>query len=402
MTVMKKIYLLILLAGMVMLACKKEGIRVYVDENAPAPAAITKFNVTNIPGGAIITYTVPPDPNLLYVKAVYNANSEVKREAKASYFGDTLIVTGFGDTLPKIVKLYTVGRNEKASAATEVTVNPLTPPVRAAQRSIDFRATFGGVVAIYKNAAMAPLTYYLMLDTTGNNTWKNITIYTSEAAAGAVTARGYDTVRQRFAVYTKDRWGNKSDTLIKELKPIFETPIDKAPFKEVSLPTDNNAGHTWSGLSLRNMTFLWNNVWNSDNDCFHTKTSVALMPAWFTFDMGFRTALSRFKFYHRSGSSGAYVGGDPKTFEIWGSNNPNPDGSWDSSWTLLGEFTSTKPTPSTTVTAEDRTFACVNGEDFDMPPGIPAVRYLRFKINSTWGGFTYFYISELSFWGARQ
>ncbi|MBV7529715.1 DUF4959 domain-containing protein [Chitinophaga sp. sic0106] len=398
----KRFYLLLLSVIIAGLACKKEGVRIYADENAPAPAPITKYNVTNTPGGAIITYTVPDDPNLLYVKAVYNANEQIKREAKTSYFGDTLIVAGFGDTLPHIVKLYTVGRNEKASAPVEVTVNPLLPPVWTAKRSLDFRATFGGVVVIYQNPAEAPITYFIMQDTTGNGTWKTVNVYTSAAISGAVTARGFDTIPQKFAVYCKDRWGNKSDTLTATLKPIFETPIDKAPFKEVSLPSDNNIGHTWSGLSLRNMTFLWNNVWNTDNDCFHTKTSVALMPAWFTFDMGYKTALSRFKLYHRSGTSGAYVGGDPKVFEIYGSNNPNPDGSWDSSWELLGQFTSIKPTPGNTVSAEDRTFASVNGEDFDMPPGIPAVRFLRFKILQTWGGFTYFYISELSFWGARQ
>ncbi|MBV8251965.1 MAG: DUF4959 domain-containing protein [Chitinophaga sp.] len=400
---MKKLQLLaVVIFGILLYACKKEGVLIHLDENAPAPAPITKFNVVNTPGGAIITYSIPNDPNLLYVKAVYQANSEVTRETKASYYGDTLLISGFGDTLSHIVKIYTVGRNEKASAPVDVTVKPLLPPVLSTKNLLKFQETFGGVVAIYSNASQSPLTYYIMLDTTGKNTWKTVNVYTSTALQGAVTARGFDTIPQRFAVYVKDRWGNKSDTIIKLLKPVFELPVDKAPFKEVDLPTDNYVGHTWSGLSLRAMSFMWNNIWNSDNDCFHTRTSIALMPAWFTFDMGYQTTLSRFKLYHRSGTSGAYVGGDPKVFEIYGSNNPNPDGSWDGSWQLLGTFNSIKPTPGTAVSAEDKTFACVNGEDYDMPPGIPPVRYLRVKILQTWGGFTYFYISEMSFWGARK
>ncbi|NIG54961.1 DUF5000 domain-containing lipoprotein [Chitinophaga sp. Cy-1792] len=400
---MKKLFpAIILLTGLTWLACKKESTPVHIDMNAPAPASLVKVRITNIPGGAILNYDIPNDPNLLYVKAVYNANTELQRESKASLYGDTLIVSGFGDTLPHIVKLYAVGRNEKASAPLEVTVNPLSPPVRETFKTFNLQATFGGAALLFKNAAATPLTYYIMVDTTGKKTWKTLRIYTSSSTDGSVTYRGMDTITKNFAAYIKDRYGNKSDTQYATFKPIFERPIDKSTFKEVDLPTDNYEGHTWSGLSLRVMSFMWNNIWNSDNDVFHTKTSIALMPAWFTFDMGATNLLSRFKFYHRSGTSGAYVGGDPQIFEFYGSNKPNPDGSWDDSWTFIGRFNSVKPTAGTAVTAEDKTFACVNGEEFDIPPGTPAYRYIRVRILKTWGDFTYFYISELSFWGSKQ
>ena len=64
------------------------------------------------------------------------------------------------------------------------------------------------------------------------------------------------------------------------------------------------------------------------------------IPQWFTFDLGVKARLSRFKFHHQYNTA-HYVAGDPKVMEVYGSNNPNPDGSWDS-W-ILGTFESIKP-----------------------------------------------------------
>ncbi len=57
-----------------------------------------------------------------------------------------------------------------------------------------------------------------------------------------------------------------------------------------------------------------------------------------------------------------------REFEIWGSNNPNADGSW-ASWDSIGTFESFKPSglPLGQVSAEDIQFARVDGEDFDFP-----------------------------------
>ncbi|RZK86504.1 MAG: hypothetical protein EOO98_15630 [Pedobacter sp.] len=92
------------------------------------------------------------------------------------------------------------------------------------------------------------------------------------------------------------------------------------------------------------MVSLWDNVWNGGNT-FHTKPGSGL-PQYFTFDLGVSVNLSRFKFYHRRGggqqsTDGAYFGGDPKIFDLYGSNAPAQDGSWES-WTLIGEFESLK------------------------------------------------------------
>ena len=386
---------------MTWLGCKREDILLQTNTSAPAPEAVSNIQVANLPGGAKLTYTIPKDTNLLYVKAIYELKKGVVSETKSSLYVDTLLVQGFGDSLEHTVQIYSVGKNGKTSAATEVTIHPATPPVNSVFKSLNLQATFSGALVSFNNPSEASLAMVLLCDTTGSGDWKTVDTYYTESPKGGFSTRGFDSVNTKFAVYVRDRWGNRSDTLSKVLKPLFEQQLDKGKFAEVDLPTDDYLGHTWSGLSLRSMYFMWNGVWNSANDVFHTKTSDQRMPQWFTFDLGGKYILSRFKFYHRAGAQGRYVGGDPEKFEIYGSNNPDLDGGWDN-WQLLGSFTSVKPTSGTTVTTEDNTFAVINGEDFEFPLGMPAVRYLRWKTTKTWGDFQYMYISELTFWGTVE
>ena len=164
------------------------------------------------------------------------------------------------------------------------------------------------------------------------------------------------------------------------------------------LPTDTYEAHASASYTLER---LWDDVWGT-SEAFHTKPNTGI-PQWFTFDMGQTARLSRFKFHHRYASSsgtaadGAYSAGDPQILEVYGSNNPASDGSWDS-WTLLGQFESVKPSGDAKWTSEDIQFAVFDGEDFEFED-IGVYRYLRFKILKNWGGVTYIYIAELTFWG---
>lgn len=384
------------------LGCKRQDMILQIDSNAPAPVAVTNVETFSTPGGADITYSIPADTNLLYVEAVYQINSTVTRQTKASLYKDTLKLSGFGDTLSHEIQLFSVGRNGKKSDPITVEVKPLTPPFISVYRSLTLESTFGGAAVTFKNLSQDPMALVLMYDSTGRGTWGEAVTYYTQAPEGFFANRGLDSVETKFALYVRDRWNNRSDTIFKTLTPLYEEVLDKSLFKEVHLPTDNYAGHTWSGLTPRNEPLLWNNIWNDHNDVFHTIPANPEMPQWFTFDLGAKYALSRFKLFSREGSSGAYIGGDPEIFEIWGSNDPDISGGWDS-WTLLGQFTAHKPSgPGGTVTAEDVQYAVVSGADYTFAPGAPAVRYLRFKTLKTWGGFGYVYISELTFWGQKN
>lgn len=180
-----------------------------------------------------------------------------------------------------------------------------------------------------------------------------------------------------------------------ELPTIYPSTLtDKSLFQPMSLPGDIGSAWGWE------MPYLWDGV--SDVDLgFHTADQD--YPLSFTVDMGQSVTLTRLKLWQRM--SGLYNYGNPKHFEVYGSNTlPAEDGNW-ASWTLLGTFTSTKPsgTDRGTVTDEDRAFAAA-GENFTFPTDIPEVRYLRFKILVPWGDEStrYFHAQEISLYHQQQ
>jgi len=162
---------------------------------------------------------------------------------------------------------------------------------------------------------------------------------------------------------------------------------DKSLFKEYKLPTDISSEYGWV------LPRVWDNIKGQDQG-FHTGGSG--MPQWFTFDMGQQVQLDNFRLWQRE--SALYSVGNLKVFEVWGSNNPNADGTW-ASWTKLQTFTSFKPSglPKGQNTDADKAFAQA-GEKFTFPTNIPTYRYLRFKVLETWGGEGYMHFTEFTFY----
>lgn len=164
------------------------------------------------------------------------------------------------------------------------------------------------------------------------------------------------------------------------------TACDKSLFQNLQLPTDIGSEYGWV------LPNLWDNIVGQDQG-FHTGGYG--MPQWFSIDLGITAELDHFRLWQRE--SALYNVGNPKVFEVWGSNNPNPDGSWES-WELLQTFTSFKPSglPPGQNTADDLAFAQA-GEKFTFPAGIPNARYIRIKVLETWGATNYLHLTELSF-----
>ncbi|NML41007.1 DUF4959 domain-containing protein [Chitinophaga sp. G-6-1-13] len=376
-------------------SCKEDKMSPLNNDQAPAP--VSNVVVESTPGGAKISYMRPKDNDLLYVKAVYTIRSGVEREVKVSYYLNSLSVDGFPDTASYTVNLYAVSRGEKVSAPVAVQVKPLTPPVKETFRSLSIGATFGGARVRFVNNAEADLAICVLTEDATGDLIPAETYYTKRKE-GVFAARGFNTQKRKFAAFVRDRWNNHSDTLYAELTPLFEQKLEKSKFREVDLPTDTYQAH------MGKIPNLWDDKLGKSGDrIFHTKPGSGL-PQWFTFDMGVTATLSRLKLHHRDGGTdGPYTGGDPKIYEIWGCNNPAANGSWDG-WTLLMRCESIKPSnaPDGTVTTEDKQFATVEGEDFDFPPDIPPVRYLRFKTLKVWGALDHMYIAELTFWGNPQ
>jgi hypothetical protein len=410
---MKKriLYIIALLMPVVWLSCKEEGRIDFIDDSAAVPAQVTDVNVENRPGGALLTYTLPEDKNLLYVRAEYEIQPGVVRTVKSSYLKDSLELSGFGTPAIYDVKLFSVGKNEKESAPKIVQISPLTAPVHSAVKKM--RDTFGGVGIDFENPTKANLAIVLMADTANLGYEVELITYYTSLPKGTFTYRGVaglEPVPQNFSLYFRDRWGNLSDTLSQTVTPWFE--------EFVTNNNDINGNKNWvtlndpSDLPPVNSGYSLPRIWDGTytGDGFHGQESgdPAKLPVNLTWDLGKTWKLSRLKLYPRQNADDRWKRGHPRKFQIWGANAPLTGPSMDG-WIPLGEFESLKPSgPGTQITDEDIAFANA-GIDFDFvisdfapDPTIP-VRYIRFRTIWTYANMAYSTVSicEISFWGEK-
>jgi hypothetical protein len=405
---MKRI-IIVFIALICIMGCKEEGRLDYIDDSAPAPAPVTlKGTPVSKPGGAVIKYSVPSDVNLLGVKAVYERSGQVC-ETKASIYTDSLTLEGFNDTKTYDVNLYSVGRNSKLSEPLTVQVTPLEPPYRTVQ--VDMVETFGGVsVTLSGNDNRASLAMVLLADTTGTNEWIELQTFYTEAVNVSYARRGLESKEYTFALFVRDRWNNLSDTLIKSLMPIEEVVIPKDKFSNPKLP-----GDSWvqvAGSSNFKFENLWDGIYNRGSGFFAAVTT-SPMPQHFTISLGRKVVLSRFQVFPRLDDR--YSGPAPRTWELYGSDDPSPDGSWEN-WHLLGSYSQLKPSgygdgaTVGPVTAEDIEYFLSGGNyellvTDEIPNPYITISYIRFRTTSTFTTYLTeatngeMIIGELTFYG---
>ena len=372
-------------------SCDQLEVRDALENDDTIPGAVTDIEIENIAGGAIIHYTLPDDNDLLYVLAEYEIRPGVKQQVKASLYNNSLEVQGFGDTREHPVILYTQDRSGNRSEPKSIQVKPTSSPVLDAFNALEYKSDFGGINLNFSNEAEADLSATILIkDSFGE--WTEYDKYYTALANGSYAVRGLPAEPTTFGVYISDRWENTSDTLIKETVPLFEEELDKGIF--VLLPLPGDAPSRWS------IPALWDDNINSDNG-FHSSEE---LPKRFQFDLGEKSKLSRFRIWGiRKGRE--YSSGNIREFEIWGSDNPSPDGSYDG-WTLMGEYEVVRPSGLSVgdeLTAEDIAQAEA-GFEFIVSPNAPPVKYIRFKILSSFASprnseKAAVWFKEFTFWG---
>jgi hypothetical protein len=373
-------------------ACKEEVIGPLPHSGTGTPMQVTNLQVQNIHGGANITYVVPADPNLLYVEADWT-DKGVARNTKSSYYSDTLYLQGFGDTTNHDVTIYSVSKGEKKSAIQTVTIKPLTSPVDEVFKTLTVRPDFGGINVGFVNATQANIVITVLTnDSTGKFAPANA-FYTG-LQRDSFSTRGFDSTARVFGIFVKDRWGNYSDTLMTTQTPLFELLLSKSLFREVNPYPGDISGAIYSSA------YPMKNIWDNSASTIYVSANGTTLPLSFTFDMGVTAKLSRMKYYQRQSTSFYFASATPETFDIYGSNSPSPDGSWDS-WTLINHCVSVKPSglPLGTITNDDIAYAQA-GEDFNFPLTAGAYRYLRFRVTQTYGNSGSITFSEITLWGA--
>lgn len=372
-------------------ACKQSDIAPTVNDGV-APGPVTAVTVTNLSGAATLKYSLPSDPDVLYVTAVYKTKQGVERETKVSYYNNTITVVGFADTDAYEVKLYAVDKGGNISQPTSVTVNPLTPPYKLIRNSLEVVANFGGIDVNFQNDTEADVAMVVIAPNALGDFATLNTNYTT-LKQGMFMTRDLKAEETKFGVYVRDRWGNISDTLKVTLTPIYEERLDRTKMKALTLPTNTDApmgyGGSIAGLFDGSLT-----------DGYYHAGDAARMPQWFTYDMGVSAKLSRMAWWMRPGFY--FNLHSPRKVEIWGSNDPNPNGSFDG-WVKLVDYEQIKPSglpPGQLSTADND--AAVAGEMITIPLDAPKVRYIRFKTLSNWSSGTYVQVFEIAMWGNPQ
>jgi len=403
----KKLLYMLPLFLTAMAGCKREDFNTPADTNSNPPGLVSNVSVTNQNGKAVLTYTLPADNDLLYVKAAYETSPGVATQVIASRYTNTLTVDGFGDTLQHTIKLYAVNSSEKASSAVDVTVNPLTPGYIQARRSLTVSVTFGGFTITAKNPARDNLAIIPIVDTSGKGLWVQTTgmdnLYGNDTVITG-TIRNQPSVARKYGFVVRDRWFHYSDTLFLTLTPLFEQQLDKSKFSTLVLPNDavvlTNGGTTWP-------YYMYDGNYHPGWPSTYFTVESSTVPQMVTLDLGQQHTFSRFQInpYKEVGNF-YYVRGNVKDFEVWGSNSPDlsdPVGVNNlpgASWTKIGTYHVIKPSGSayqTETTADQQ--AAYNGWQFDFPTGLSNYRYIRIRQLSNWQGSYFITIAELTLWG---
>lgn len=385
--------------------CQKDVIGPLGNNTTP-PGPISDVKVVNQSGQATLTYTLPTDLDVAYVKAEYTLLSGAKREVRASFYTSQMVVDGFGDTEVHTVTLWAVNKSEVASTPVTVQVKPLENAIQIAFRTLKIVPAFGGINVSLRNAARANLSIIPMRQQ-GYKGWVAFDgIYTNTDAVSK-NIRGLDTVSVKIAVVIRDRFLNQTDTLFTDVKPLFEMPLAKSLYKTmpgIIWPGDQRANFSNNGTDATGVARMWDGETVSFPSVAYTPPTITDQgPHSITFDLGQAAQLSRLVIWDYpetvSGRKTYYYRGNMKNFEIWGSADPNADGTYDS-WLKLGTYQSVKPSglPYGEVSDEDQATASA-GLSYDLDINVPKLRYLRIKCLNNWQGTNFLMITEVQAYG---
>lgn len=374
------------LAILLLVSCEEEVMKPLFKDSTP-PGKISSPQVENIPGGAIITYTIPNDDDLLYVKAIYTLSNGQLFESRSSLYDNKITIEGYGDTDTHPVKLIAVDLSENESEEVVVNITPETAPVHSVRNTLTMIPDFGGVQFNWLNEGNSALSFIILAEDTTGIISAIETAY-SAMTNGKYTIRGFGPVERIFGIVVRDRWDNFSDTLKLALTPIFEQKLDKTKYKPIILNNDTNM----SAWGLR-----YESGFDDDITTFNHSYAGDGWPQVWTVDLGVVARLSRV-IVHQRQDGYAYGHGNPRLIEIWGMRETPPqDGSWDS-WVKLRDCVAIRPSLEGGTTAEDAEHLLA-GDEFGFTLEDPEVRYIRIVTNETWGNTGFIHYGEVTFYG---
>lgn len=397
---MKKTWLFILGGCLFASACNEEFVG-QTPVDSEAPSAVSDVIVENQPGGAKISYTLPKETDISYVRAEYMYKGSMAA-TKSSIYQNYVLLEGFGSEDPVDVKLYTVDHSGNDSQPVNVTIQPLLPPVYAITQSFEWERDFGGFKLNWKNSTGNEVVLTLLMKAEDGIYYEEESYYTT-AKNGEYNFRGFEDVPTDFGLYVRDKFYNYSDTVMFSLTPIREIEIPSDHFARVTdIPADNK-----TQLGGWDFETMWNDV-VGDEGWHTTDGNGGKLPLYWTIDLGLKAKLSRFTIWHRT--SIPYGHQNLKKFVVYGATDYEKGkdnaywekgGDWetDGHWTYIGTYEIKKPSGLPTGTTSEDIEVMNAGFGFNVPIDIPSIRYIRFGMLSNFSGGQDLHISEIKFFG---
>tara|TARA_B110001450_G_scaffold241492_1_gene251038 strand:- start:217 stop:1416 length:1200 start_codon:yes stop_codon:yes gene_type:complete len=367
-------------------------------ETSP-PGMLSNVSVTPTNGGGIISYTLPSDDDILYVKAVYTNSQGAEVFRVSSKHNSTIEVNGLSQSTPVNVKLFVVDVNENISETVAIDFTPLESFIFLVQESIQITPDLGGVKITWENIASKTVFVYVHILEGAD---EDIRILSSNNPQESIFIRGLPPSEISISTKIEDFDGNITELEEKGTYiPLFEEKIDKSTWTLVSGQSIN--GNAYEGRTVN----FWDDVvdtveTDADNSYFiatrDNNGGSLNFPLDIVIDLNKNVKIQRFIVWQRAywyqggGVTYHYQEENIKSFNLYASSDAQ-------SWSLLGEFDIGDPRNGAGEIPAPAFQEAIDGHEFSLENTSEVFRYLKFQITSNYGSTQITVGSEITLFG---
>ncbi|NLX66834.1 MAG: DUF5126 domain-containing protein [Bacteroidales bacterium] len=438
-------FLAAIISSLLLVACADSysGIE-QIKTSSEKPEKITVNEVISKSGALEIYFTLPKgNPHIAQVVASYINKQGKKMEFKVSRYSSSILVEGFTGTNEVTVELTCIDNSGNESDITTVKAAPLLSPVEIAFNTMHIEPAFGGIKVEWQNKEANPFVIHVLNEDTlqvgvvSLAEDLNKAIYSTDSTNTFAYVRHYPAIEQKFGFIVSDKWGNRTDTLVKSLIPYKEEKIDYSYVKAVTFfnPTFYGGSRNWDDWAINPATGIQN-----DGNCHGTGNApqtifngvrtgvlfycykfvknlkdpdpanqIMVQDVYATYDLNMNVRLSRVIIFPRPTITYTYNRSSPKRFRIWGTDDTNnqrwskfPEG-----WTLIGEYVGVEPVDRDNLTAEEIEYFNYNQEytisEGNVNPNAEptaSFRYMRLQLMESYNPLIQYYtINEFEMYG---
>ena len=391
---MKKLFLFTILIFTVN-SCSKQD-----DGDTTPPSVLTIDSVTPTNGGGIISYTLPNDDDILYVRAEYTNSNGVDVTRASSGYNNSIEIDGLNQTTALTITLYVIDENYNQSPPIFVELVPLESFIYLVQESIEVTTDLGGFRITWENIQSKTVYVFVHIN---NGIEEDIRILSSNNSSESIAVRGLPS--DEITISTRIEDFDENSTTLEEkgtLTPLFEQVIDKSTWTLVTSQSVN--GNAWEGASVN----FWDDVIdttnnNSDNSYFMIWRDLnggsLDWPLDLVIDLNKNVKVTRFTVWQRAywynGPSDVpyyFQEENMKSFIIYASNDAQV-------WEELGQFDIGDPRDSEGNIPQSALESAANGHEFELDQVSESFRYLKFSVTSNYGSEAYVNGSEITMYG---